>query len=303
MQKYYKAFSRELKCRGFQFEEGKVYEVEGPPVLCSHGFHFCQDLVLTLEYYPVEKCITENRYAEVETLGECVYEEPTKHKGCTNKIKIVRLIPDEEVLAMADSNSGNWNSGNRNSGNRNSGDYNSGHSNSGDHNSGNWNSGNWNSGDRNSGDYNSGHFNSGDRNSGNRNSGDYNSGDYNSGDYNSGDRNSGNWNSGDRNSGNRNSGDYNSGDYNSGDYNSGHFNSETPDTVRVFNKEIPRRLWDIAIKPIFLRFEIHPELGYKGSFQKAYDEATDEDKALLLELPGFDSDVFFEISGIRVETQ
>ena len=170
--KAFKAFDKNMQCRGFQYEEGQVYEMDGEPILCEHGFHFCKDLVLTLAYYPAED-INDNFYAEVEIIGDVVYEEPTNHKGATNKIKILRIIPCEEVSGMVDGNS-------------NSGNSNSGYSNSGDSNSGNRNSGNRNSGYSNSGNRNSGNRNSGDWNSGNRNSGDWNSGDWNSSSYESG---------------------------------------------------------------------------------------------------------------------
>ena len=39
---------------------------------------------------------------------------------------------------------------------------------------------------------------------------------------------------------------------------------------------------------------------YKEVFQNSYNQASEEDKELLLELPNFDADVFFEISGIDV---
>ena len=168
MSKYYKAFKPDLTCRGFQYVEGETFEVEGELDLCGNGLHFCKDLVLTLDYYPIKRSITENKYAEVELLGDVVWDEPTRHKGCTNKLKIVRVLLDSEVLAMVDKSN---NSGNRNSGNRNSGDWNSGDSNSGDCNSGDSNSGYSNSGYRNSGNSNSGNRNSGDWNSGSRHSG------------------------------------------------------------------------------------------------------------------------------------
>ena len=259
--------SRSLKCRNFQFAEGETYEVEGPSNLCSHGFHFCKDLVLTLEYYPIDNEITENRYAEVEILGDLNWEEPNKHKGVTNKIKITRILTDKEVLSLVDKKS--------NSGDRNSGDSNSGH--------------------RNSGHRNSGHSNSGDRNSGHKNSGDYNSGDRNSGDY-----NSGIYNSGDYNSGIYNSGDYNSGAWNSCNKETGFFNSRQSKKIRVFNKKCKLEEWDSADKPSFLFFSVDPQLGYKKSFQKAFKEASKGDIELLKKLPNFDKDVFFEISGIRL---
>jgi len=167
MTTYYKALNKDGTCRGFKFEEGKTYELKELPILCKRGFHFCKELVLTLQYYPVKKDITENLYAEVEVLGDVEFEQPHQHKGCTNRLRIIRFLTDDEVKALV------------------SGRYNSGHSNSGHSNSGNRNSGHSNSGDRNSGDYNSGRHNSGDYNSGNRNSGRHNSGDYNSGDWNS----------------------------------------------------------------------------------------------------------------------
>jgi len=229
---YYKAFDRNLKCRDFQYKEGETYEIEGPSVLCERGFHFCKALVLTLEYYPVNNCITENRYAEIEVLGDLNWEDVIKHKGCTNRIKIVRVIPDEEVKALVD------------------------------------------------GDSNSGYSNSGNRNSGDRNSGDRNSGDSNSGDSNSGNRNSGSWNSCDRDS--------------------GFFNSEQSKTIRAFNRSCSLEDWDSADIPYFLHFELFEGKTYKESFQAAYDKASSDDKKLLLALPNFDADVFYEISGIRV---
>jgi len=287
---YYKAFNRDMTCRDFQYEEGGVYEIGGDPVLCGRGFHFVKDLVLSLGYYPVNNDITENFYAEVEPLGEVVWEEPTKHKGCTNKLKITRIIPDDEVKKMVDpkNNSGEMNSGDRNSGNRNSGYGNSG----------NWNSGNWNSGDRNSGNWNSGNWNSGDRNSGHGNSGSRNSGSRNSGNRNSGNRNSGNWNSGDRNSGHGNSGNWNSGDWNSCDRESGAFNTEQSNTIRVFNKDCDRGEWESAYKPDFLYFAVDKSIGYKASFQKSWDNADEAGRERVRDLPNFDADVFFEISGI-----
>lgn len=38
-----------------------------------------------------------------------------------------------------------------------------------------------------------------------------------------------------------------------------------------------------------------------GAWREAYDKATKEDIELLKALPNFDADVFFEISGIRIE--
>ena len=220
----------------------------------------------------------------------------------------------EAETARGYRNSGNWNSGDRNSGNRNSGDWNSGNWNSGNENSGNWNSGDGNSGNRNSGDWNSGDGNSGNRNSGNENSGNRNSGNENSGD----------WNSGDWNSGNRNSGNGNSGDWNSGDGNSGFFNIDTPTVVRVFGRDCERDAWNRVEKPNFLRFSLtewitsesmtddektrypwHAVTGgylrryaYKEAFRRSWDRADTTDRMKIKDLPNFDAEIFYEISGI-----
>ena len=191
------------------------------------------------------------------------------------------------------------------------------------------NSGYRNSGYRNSGDGNSGDGNSGDRNSGHGNSGHGNSGDGNSGDGNSGDGNSGGWNSGDGNSGDGNSGDRNSGDGNSGGWNSGHgnsgyFNPDSPSVVRVFGQDCRTDLWDSAYKPMFLRFSMRGWVGsdemtdeekldnplhtitggilrvygYKEAFQRSWEKADHVDRIRVKDLPNFDAEIFYQISGI-----
>ena len=169
----YKAFNKDLTCRGFQYEIGQTYSMEESPVPCERGFHFCKAIGNTYKFYPTAGT---TRICKVEALGEVATDDEIKY--CTNKIKILEEITEDwerkgnsNSSNSGYSNSGDWNSGNRNSGNKNSGNKNSG----------NWNSGNWNSGNRNSGN----------RNSGNRNSGNCNSGNWNSGDWNSGNRNPG----------------------------------------------------------------------------------------------------------------
>ena len=197
-----------------------------------------------------------------------------------------------------------------NTGEENTGDWNSGDRNSGNKNSGNKNSGNWNSGNGNSGDWNSGYSNSGDSNSGYSNSG-YS---------NSGDRNSGNWNSG-----NGNSGYSNSGYGNSTDRESGIFNSDEP-MLRMFNKQTDKK-WDEIDHPHFTKFYItewiseeqmtdeekkkDPEFygrrgylkkfGYKEAWTNFWRDTDEENRKKFLALPSFDKDIFFDITGIRVD--
>jgi len=164
-------------------------------------------------------------------------------------------------------------------------------------------------------------------NTGNKNSGYENSGNWNSGNGNSSDWNSGNRNSGHGNSGNKNTGNWNSGDWNSGDWNSGYFNSDTPSTVRVFNKECSRDDWENAVKPFWL-FEPSPTTwvsegdmtndekeknptfstccGYlrkndwEEEWRKAFEGASEEDVQKVRDLPNFDYDVFEEITGLDI---
>lgn len=231
----YKAFDRNGKCHGLQYQEGETYELEGKLELCRRGFHFVPELVLSLQWYPVVEDITENLYAEVEVLGDVVWEEPTHHKGATNKILIKRFLSDEEAKNMVDDKN---NSGNRNSGN-------------------------WNSGNRNSGDWNSGHGNSGNRNSG------------------------------DRNSGHGNSGGWNSGSWNSCNGESGFFNTEEPETIRVFNKPCSVVVWRDTYIPAVLFH--HPD-----KIKERLQEADEETKQAIRNLPNYAPDVFEELFGVRI---
>jgi hypothetical protein len=160
-------------------------------------------------------------------------------------------------------------------------------------------------------------------NSGDMNSGDMNSGDMNSGHMNSGDWNSGSWNSGDMNSGDMNSGDRNSGSWNSGDRNSGFFNTTTP-KVRLFNIDTDLNYDEIEIPFIDLQInEWIPEekmtesqkiedkyfyvkkgtlitRSYKEAWALAWPLLSELDKNKFIDLPNFNSDIFFEITGIKL---
>ena len=141
---YIKGFDKDLKCRGFQFEVGGAYDTgykKEELELCSETvFHFCDSLKKVDYYY---SCIDgENRYCEIEVLGELIYDE---NKCGSNKIKILREIKGEELEILKghiNCNTGLFNIGLNNSGDANSGNANSGNANSGNRNSGCNNSGN-----------------------------------------------------------------------------------------------------------------------------------------------------------------
>jgi len=326
--KGYKAFNKDLTCRGMQYEIGKEFTFDGKPIPCRQGFHFCETIADCYEFYAESD---DTRICEVEAVGD-IAEEGVKR--VTNKIRILAEITCENLRK--------GNTGKSNSGYRNSGDKNSGDSNSGIWNSGNWNSGYRNSGDRNSGNRNSGNWNSGNRNSGDRNSGYWNSGDRNSGDRNSGNRNSGNWNSGywnsgyrnsgDRNSGNWNSGYWNSGDWNSGDRNSGIFCTEKEPKIKIFDKDSDWTFEDWYESRAYRVMkgcpysysdfidaddmsdkekENHPEYKTIGGYVKIFvakaedkqawwNKLSSSDKEAVKSLPGFDKDKFRECTEITV---
>ena len=294
-----KGFDKDLKCREYQFEVGKTYEIKLPDGyeltkedLCSDKvFHYCDSLRKVHGYYSVEPN-DHNRFCEVEVLGN----EITDGEKCgSNKIKIIREIIGEELnilKGLINGNTGLFNSGNRNSGN-----------------------------------YNSGNFNSGYGNSGYGNSGDYNSGYYNSGYYNSGNYNSGNFNSGCRNSGCRNSGDYNSGDYNSCDYSSGLFCTQDP-KVKIFDIETDMTMKEVVPTDWYrMLFKYSIDLTkwieytdeekqadkdkdliggylktytYKEACKNWWDKYTDEERAVIMSMPNFNKEKFKQITGIEV---
>ena len=291
---YIKGFDKDLKCRGFQFEVGKVYDTgytEGLELCSNTVFHFCDSLDKVHEYY---SCIDEeNRYCEIEVLGELIYNG---NKCGSNKIKILREITGEELDNLKGHKNGN------------TGLFNIGRN----------NSGYANSGDNNSGYLNSGHDNSGDCNSGNCNSGDNNSG------Y----LNSGNANSGDCNSGDNNSGNANSGDWNKCDGSNGIFCTEEP-TIRIFDKDTDMTLNEFrkskygkALRSVKLKLTewikyteeemkenknkrliggYLKEYSYKEACANWWIELTEENREIIKSIPNFDKEKFYEITGINID--
>ena len=290
--KGYKVFNPDWTCRGFQYEVGKTYEENITPKTCSRGFHFCERASDCFNYYSFS---SRNKVAEIVALGDI---DTDGVKSCTNKIQIIREIPWDELLKIVNEgknctglcNTGNYNTGNRNTGNGNTRDY---------------NTGDWNTGNGNTRDYNTGNWNIG-----NRNTGDYNTGNYNTGDW--------------------NTGNYNTGDWNKSSFNNGCFMTEEP-IIMMFNKptswtyqtwyssdaryylnQIPRNVvgWIFESDMTDEEKENHPECKTTGGYLKVLDEtecaqmwwdnANEEVKQCILDLPNFDAGIFKECTGIDV---
>ena len=91
--KAYKGFDSDMTCRGFQYEEGKVYK-EPTADLCKTGFHACEDPLDCLGYYhPADGTI----YHEVELDGVSAQREGDT-KVCGTKIKIGAKLDLAQVI-------------------------------------------------------------------------------------------------------------------------------------------------------------------------------------------------------------
>ena len=284
---------KQYTCPGKFEEEGEIYA-------CGHGMHFCENAADCFNYYSFNP---DNKVAEVIAYGDIVRGDD---KCCTNKIKIVREIPWQELLTIVNTgksctglcNTGNWNTGNRNTGD--------------------WNTGNWNTGNRNTGNWNTGNCNTGNCNTGNRNTGN---------------RNTGNWNTGNRNTGNWNTGNRNTGDWNKSSFNTGCFNTEES-TIMLFNKpsewtyrdwlnsdaryllmDIPKDVVEWVYENYMTEDEkkAHPSYKTTGGYLKILDESecaqiwwdglSEADRNKIKSIPNFDIEIFEQCTGIKIESE
>ena len=92
----YKAFDKDLKCRGFQYEIGKTYEHAGKVIACESGFHAVENPLDMWSYYP----LTESRFCTVELSGEL-----SRHSGdskiASGQIKVKAEIGLPQIITDA----------------------------------------------------------------------------------------------------------------------------------------------------------------------------------------------------------
>ncbi len=92
-----KGFATDLSCRGFKFEAGKTYSVEGAIKACENGFHACPEHPLDVfEFYPPATSI----YHAVEQSGE-IDESHRPQKLASASITIGVQISVHDLIARA----------------------------------------------------------------------------------------------------------------------------------------------------------------------------------------------------------
>jgi hypothetical protein len=79
----FKAFNSDMKCRDFQFVVGQTYTYKGNVSLCKSGFHFCEDPLHVLAYYP-----PDSRFCRVSATGVSSENEENNSKRVAQSITI-----------------------------------------------------------------------------------------------------------------------------------------------------------------------------------------------------------------------
>ena len=89
----YKGFDKNMKCRGFQYEVGKEYEMDGEIKCCKQGFHACKSAMEVWDYYDM----LSSRYAEVEQSGK-IDKGENSTKVCSSHIKIKAELKLADII-------------------------------------------------------------------------------------------------------------------------------------------------------------------------------------------------------------
>ena len=91
--KSYKGFDKDMQCRGFQYEVGKEYDMDGEIKCCNRGFHACKSPLEVWDYYDM----LNSRFAEVEQSGK-IDEEEKSTKVCSSHIKIKAELKLADII-------------------------------------------------------------------------------------------------------------------------------------------------------------------------------------------------------------
>ena len=93
--KSYKAFDKNMQCRGFQYEVGKEYEMDGEIKCCDRGFHACKSPMEVWDHYDM----LSSRFAEVEQSGK-IDEKGNSTKVCSSHIKIKAELKLADIIKV-----------------------------------------------------------------------------------------------------------------------------------------------------------------------------------------------------------
>jgi hypothetical protein len=179
------------------------------------------------------------------------------------------------------------------------------------------------------GKHSTGHYSTGDRSTGGRSTGNRSTGG-----WSTGHGSTGGWSTGDHSTGNSSTGHYSTGDRSTGNwsisnYSTGHFSTEDYSGFGCFDKPCTIEEWENAEKPGWLFFDLTKWIAkddmtdeekwqnprykttggylkaydYKEAFQKSYNSATREEQLKIKNLPNFDAEKFYQISGIRIDEE
>lgn len=110
----YKATNKDMKCRDYQYELGKQHDMPADATIsmCHSGFHFCDKLNKTFNYYAVQD---GNRYFEVKALvrrwkkDNYFTIEQSDDKMVAKSIILTRELSIDEIFnAIKDNSIKNW---------------------------------------------------------------------------------------------------------------------------------------------------------------------------------------------------
>ena len=91
----YKGFDKDFKCRGFQYEVGKDYKMDGDIKCCQRGFHACESPFEVFDYYDM----LSSRFAVVELSGT-IDKEKKSTKICSSNIKIKAELNIADIVKL-----------------------------------------------------------------------------------------------------------------------------------------------------------------------------------------------------------
>jgi uncharacterized protein YxeA len=88
----FKGFNKDLKCRDFQFQVGKVFKHEGKLKICQKGFHYCRNLNDVTTYYSI---LPLNRFFIVKAKFHSGIQYNQSNKSVTDELELIEEIPLE----------------------------------------------------------------------------------------------------------------------------------------------------------------------------------------------------------------